>query len=61
MEGLGTGEYNPWNVAFVVFKLLCCVMLNPLLLQTDFFFLTVLHLPTSFMHRYHCGVSMGSV
>lgn len=38
MEGLGTGEYNPWNVAFVVFKLLCCVMLNPLLLQTDFFF-----------------------
>lgn len=38
MEGLGTGEYSLRNVAFVVFKLLCCVMLNPLLLQTDFFF-----------------------
>lgn len=60
MEGLGTGEYSPWNVAFVVFKWLCCVMLNPLLLQTDFAHCLAHHCASS-ANIFHAQTSLWCV
>lgn len=64
MDRLGAGEKNPWNIAYVVINLLCCVVLYAKPCKLIFlivWFVAVLHLPTSLLHRHHCGVSMGNL